>query len=175
MATDNATTGSASEEESGQDDPTSSGTAKKATAKRSAGRTSTAKKPTRSSAAKKSTTKKSTTKKSTAKRSPATKATQPRSGADAPRVSARQKKTASMIAASAARQLLELTGKQAEGVTGLERFEEGWIVQVEVVEVRRIPDTTDVLALYEVEVDPDGEMVGYRRVRRYTRGAPGSE
>lgn len=170
MATDNATTGSASEEESGQDDPTSSGTAKKATAKRSAGRTSTAKKPTRSSAAKKSTTKKST-----AKRSPATKATQPRSGADAPRVSARQKKTASMIAASAARQLLELTGKQAEGVTGLERFEEGWIVQVEVVEVRRIPDTTDVLALYEVEVDPDGEMVGYRRVRRYTRGAPGSE
>jgi len=165
MATDNATAGSASDEESGQDG-TSSDTTKRSTGKRSTGKGGTGRR---------STAKKSPAKKSPAKKSPAKKAAEPRSGSNAPRVSARQKKTASMIAASAARQLLELTGKQAEGVTGLERFEEGWIVQVEVVEVRRIPDTTDVLALYEVEVDPDGEMVGYRRVRRYTRGAPGSE
>jgi hypothetical protein len=44
---------------------------------------------------------------------------------------------------------------------------------VEVVEVRRIPDTTDVLALYEVEMDTDGAMEGYRRLRRYARGVPG--
>ena len=62
---------------------------------------------------------------------------------------------------------------EAEGVTGLERTDDGWKVQVEVVEVRRIPDTTDVLALYEVEVDEHGELEGYRRVRRYTRGAGG--
>ena len=31
-------------------------------------------------------------------------------------------------------------------------------MQVEVLEVRRIPDTTDVLALYEVEVDTDGDL-----------------
>ena len=75
------------------------------------------------------------------------------------------------MAAQAARELLELTGKAAEGVTGLERTEDGWTVQVEVVEVRRIPDTTDVLALYEVETDDQGALQGYRRVRRYTRGS----
>jgi len=96
-------------------------------------------------------------------------------GSDAPRAEARQKRTASQIAALAARQLLDLTGREVEGITGLERTDDGWKVQVEVVEVRRIPDTTDVLALYEVEVDGDGELEAYHRLRRYTRGAPGEE
>ena len=60
-------------------------------------------------------------------------------------------------------------------MTGLERTDDGWTVQVEVVEVRRIPDTTDVLALYEVDVDSDGDLQGYRRLRRYARGCPGED
>lgn len=91
----------------------------------------------------------------------------------APRATASKKLPAAQIAAAAARQLLELTGREAEGVTGLQRTDDGWQVQVEVVEVRRIPDTTDVLALYEVEMDTDGAMEGYRRLRRYARGVPG--
>ena len=93
-----------------------------------------------------------------------------RSREDAPRGSSRPRLGATKIAASAAQQLLELTGRQAEGVTGLERSEDGWTVQVEVVEVRRIPETTDVLALYEVQTDERGELMGYRRLRRYARG-----
>ena len=79
------------------------------------------------------------------------------------------------MAAQAASELLELTGKAAEGVTGLERTEDGWTIQVEVVEVRRIPDTTDVLALYEVSTDKQGALLGYRRLRRYARGVPGED
>lgn len=79
------------------------------------------------------------------------------------------------IAQEAARQLLELTGREAEGVVAMERTDDGWRIEVEVVEVRRIPDTTDVLALYEVMVDEDGDMEGYRRLRRYGRGVPGEE
>jgi hypothetical protein len=67
---------------------------------------------------------------------------------------------------------MELTGKEPEGVIGLERGEEGWKVQVEVLELRRIPNTTDVLAVYEVSVDQDGELEGYTRLRRYVRGTP---
>ena len=95
--------------------------------------------------------------------------------ASAPRAPAAKRATASQVAAQAAQQLLELTGKGVEGVTGLERTEDGWKVHVEVVEVRRIPDTTDVLALYEVQVDEDGDLMGYRRVRRYARGVPGED
>jgi hypothetical protein len=67
-------------------------------------------------------------------------------------------------------QIAELTGKQSEGITGVERGDDGWIVGVEVVEDRRIPSSTDILATYEIEVDADGELVSYRRVRRYARG-----
>jgi len=91
----------------------------------------------------------------------------------APRASAPKRASASRVAAEAARQLLELTGRASEGVTGLERTDDGWTVQVEVVEVRRIPETTDVLALYDIEVDEDGELLGYRRVSRYSRGDTG--
>jgi Gas vesicle synthesis protein GvpO len=98
-----------------------------------------------------------------------------RGSGDAPKATARKRPKATQIAGMAGEQLLTLTGRDVEGVTGLERSDDGWKVQVEVVEVRRIPDTTDVLALYEVQVDEDGDLESYRRLKRYTRGAPGEE
>ena len=98
-----------------------------------------------------------------------------RTSSSAPRASAPKKKSGMAVAREAAQQLLELTGRAAEGVTGLERTDDGWRVEVEVVEVRRIPDTMDVLALYELTVDADGELEGYRRLRRYSRGSTARE
>ena len=57
-----------------------------------------------------------------------------------------------------------------EGVTGVERSQDGWLVTVEVVEDRRIPSSTDMLSTYEAEIDGDGELLSYRRVQRYARG-----
>ena len=68
------------------------------------------------------------------------------------------------------RHIAELTGKDPEGITGVEPTEDGWLVTVEVVEDRRIPSSSDILSGYETEIGPDGELVAYRRVRRYTRG-----
>ena len=93
----------------------------------------------------------------------------------APRAAAQKKRNGSAIAGEAAKQLVELTGRDVEGVTGLSRTDDGWTVEVEVLEVRRIPETTDLLALYEVTVDEDGDLEGYRRLRRYVRGTPGGE
>ena len=95
--------------------------------------------------------------------------------ASAPRAEARPKPSAGRVAERAAEQLLDLTGRDPEGVTGLERTEDGWRVLVDVVELRRVPDTTDVLATYEVEVDPSGDLQGYRRVRRFVRGSSGED
>ncbi|MEV4733724.1 gas vesicle protein GvpO [Saccharopolyspora sp. NPDC049426] len=63
-----------------------------------------------------------------------------------------------------------LTGRDSEGVTSLERTDDGWLVGVEVVESHRVPDSTDVLAVYEAELDHSGELVSYRRRDRYARG-----
>jgi len=62
-----------------------------------------------------------------------------------------------------------LVGCPAEGVSGIRKDDDGWVVLVDVLEMERMPATTDVLALYEVTLDGDGEVSGYRRVRRYLR------
>jgi hypothetical protein len=67
-------------------------------------------------------------------------------------------------------QIAELTGRQPEGVTGVEPIEDGWLVGVEVLEDRRIPSSADILAIYETEFDLSGQLLSYRRVRRYGRG-----
>jgi uncharacterized protein YdbL (DUF1318 family) len=82
---------------------------------------------------------------------------------------------AAQVAGRAARQLGELIGKEVEGVVGLERSDAGWKVLVEVLELRRVPTTTDVLATYEVSVDTSGDLEGYRRLQRYARGATRDE
>ena len=78
--------------------------------------------------------------------------------------------TANEAAREGLRQISELTGKRPEGVTGLERTDDGWVVGVEVVEDRRIPSSSDILATYEAEFDTTGDLVSYRRLQRYSRG-----
>src|SRR4051812_10251064 len=77
--------------------------------------------------------------------------------------------SAPQIVRRAIEQVAELTGRQIEGVNGLERNDDGWVVTLEVVELRRVPDSTDVLGSYAVAVDARGELEGYRRTRRYYR------
>ena len=73
------------------------------------------------------------------------------------------------------RQIVELTGKEPEGVTAVRRTDDGWAVGVEVVEDRRIPSASDILAVYEAELDADGDLTSYRRLRRYARGRGGDD
>ena len=63
-----------------------------------------------------------------------------------------------------------LLGRPIEQVLGFERDgNDGWNVIVQVVELSRIPPTTDVLGIYAVTVDGDGDVIGYRRQRRFHR------
>ncbi|MGV9390923.1 gas vesicle protein GvpO [Streptomyces olivaceus] len=67
-------------------------------------------------------------------------------------------------------QLAELTGMTAESVSSFEQTEDGWALEVEVLELERVPDTMSLMASYQVELDAEGQLTGYRRVRRYERG-----
>jgi hypothetical protein len=64
----------------------------------------------------------------------------------------------------------ELTGYEPEAVTALEWDGEFWRVTVDVLELSRIPNTTDVLGEYVVQLDEGGTLRGYRRTRRFQRG-----
>jgi hypothetical protein len=73
-------------------------------------------------------------------------------------------------AVAAARENLEaLTNHPVEAVSGLVRTRDGWAVSFEVVELERVPRSTDLMATFRVEVDNDGELLGYDRVQRYYR------
>ena len=87
----------------------------------------------------------------------------------------RRRLTAAKAGQAGLEQITELTGKEPDGVSGVEPLEDGWRVTVEVVEDHRIPSSTDLLATYQIEVDPGGELLAYRRVRRYARGRGDSD
>ncbi|MGW4568312.1 gas vesicle protein GvpO [Streptomyces sp. NPDC004561] len=67
-------------------------------------------------------------------------------------------------------QLAELTGLVPETVSSFEQTEDGWSLEVEVLELPRVPETMSLMASYQVELDSQGQLTGYRRVRRYERG-----
>ncbi|MFF9127812.1 gas vesicle protein [Streptomyces sp. NPDC014889] len=67
-------------------------------------------------------------------------------------------------------QFAELTGLTPESVTTFEQTEDGWSLEIEVLELARVPDTMSLMASYQVELDPEGQLTGYRRLQRYERG-----
>ena len=62
-----------------------------------------------------------------------------------------------------------LLGKDADSVSGISRGNGSWTVTVEVVEVHRVPESTDVLSSYEVVLDDDGDLLSLERRGRYRR------
>jgi hypothetical protein len=93
-----------------------------------------------------------------------------RGGRKRPAAKSRTALTVKDAAAAALQQVMDLTGKAAESITDVERTSDGWRIGIEVIEDRRIPSSADILATYRAEMDEDGELVSYQRVRRYPRG-----
>lgn len=73
-------------------------------------------------------------------------------------------------AQAAALRLKELTGKEPQGVTSLAPADDGWEVEVEVLEDQRVPSSADMLSLYEIQIDQKGNLLSWRRTKRYMRG-----
>jgi len=81
------------------------------------------------------------------------------------------------IAREAREQLAELIGRRPEGVLGVERADGdddhgGWRVTLEVLELQRVPNSTDLLGCYVAHMDDKGDLLEYQRLRRYQRGQP---
>jgi len=72
-------------------------------------------------------------------------------------------------------QLEDLLGRPVESVSSLERTHDGWVLALEVVEVRRVPETMDVLASYEMELDDELNLRRYQQARRYNRSRAGED
>ena len=73
------------------------------------------------------------------------------------------------IAQRAKEQITELTGKRVDTISSFTKDDQGWQVAVELVEMKRLPESSDMLATYEVHLDAEGHLLTYKRTRRYRR------
>ena len=83
--------------------------------------------------------------------------------------------SAAELSAAAITTVQELTGYEPEAVTGLEWDGEFWDVTVDVLELARVPNTTDVIASYHVQLDEGGTLRGLKRTNRFVRGQTSGE
>ncbi len=58
-----------------------------------------------------------------------------------------------------------IIGMPISGVTGGEKMNDGWHVTIEVIERKAVPDAQDLLGVYEVVLDVDGDLINYERKR----------
>jgi hypothetical protein len=71
--------------------------------------------------------------------------------------------------ATAKQEIEGLTGLKAETESSIQRQGELWDVTVDMIEMHMTPNTRDVLAIYDVQLDDNGNLLGYRRMGRYVR------
>jgi hypothetical protein len=83
--------------------------------------------------------------------------------------------TAPEAAQVAGKQISTLTKLKLDNVSAVSKKDAGWQVVANLIELSRIPHSTDVLAAYEVQLDAEGNIEGYRRLTRYLRDQVGED
>jgi hypothetical protein len=87
-----------------------------------------------------------------------------------PKTGGPRRPSAVAVIRKASEQFRMVTQHEAESVSALSQSDDGWELNIEVVEVPRIPETTSVMATYVVRLDSHGDLASYERLRRYSRG-----
>jgi hypothetical protein len=76
---------------------------------------------------------------------------------------------AAAVVMHAKRELSLISGLEADRVSSVINEPDGWHVTVDLIELSRIPHSTDVIAAYDAVFAPDGTLQSYHRRRRYLR------
>lgn len=61
------------------------------------------------------------------------------------------------------KELVGLTGFSSPSAVGFKRKEGGWLVTIQIMEKESIPNGMDILGIYKVETDQEGNILGYKR------------
>jgi hypothetical protein len=77
---------------------------------------------------------------------------------------------ANQVVEKARKEFIGLGKKPADGITGLSKTKEGWAILLEALERKAIPDTMDVLGLYELRMDEEGHLLSLDRKKLRKRG-----
>lgn len=67
-------------------------------------------------------------------------------------------------------QITDLLKKSPESIMSVEKTKEGWIVQCDVLERKAIPETFDLLKIFEFKLDNNAKVTGFRQLKKIRRG-----
>ncbi len=67
------------------------------------------------------------------------------------------------IIEKAKKELVEVTGLTSPSAIGFKKKDGGWLITIQLMEKKSIPDGMDVLGVYEVETDNEGDILAYER------------
>lgn len=81
-----------------------------------------------------------------------------------------ERKSTIFIANKAKEELSVVTGLKSSSVIGVEKDSEDWRVTLEMVEKNSIPDSMDILGIYEVHLDSEGCLKSFNRTSLRKRG-----
>lgn len=63
-----------------------------------------------------------------------------------------------------------LLKKEPEAISSIEKTKEGWIVQCDVLEKKSVPETFDLLKIFEFKLDNNAKITGYKQLKKIRRG-----
>jgi len=64
----------------------------------------------------------------------------------------------------------DVLNRQPESVSLLEKTEKGWRMEVEVLERKAIPDSFDLLSVFELNLDAAGNIMSFKQIKKIRRG-----
>ena len=66
--------------------------------------------------------------------------------------------------------ITELLGKEPEGFSSIEKNNEGWTVVCDVLDKKSVPETYDLLKVFEFIVDKECRIVRFKQLKKIRRG-----
>ncbi len=67
-------------------------------------------------------------------------------------------------------QIRKILNKEPEGVSLIEKNNEGWRVLCDVLDKKSIPETYDILKVFEFMVDKEAKVTSFKLLRKIRRG-----
>jgi len=70
-------------------------------------------------------------------------------------------------------QIIKLLNKEPEGISSIEKTNEGWKVLCEVLDKKSIPETYDLLKVFEFMLDKEAKVTSFKLLKKIRRGDVG--
>lgn len=67
-------------------------------------------------------------------------------------------------------EIKELLRKEPESIASIEKSGEGWVVQCHVLEKKSVPETYDLLKVFEFKLDKNAKITEFKQIKKIRRG-----